>query len=66
VTNGLGPWQYQPREALHSITGGTTAYNTGVGPVMESKGPAIDGYLNYTVVQGAASATATLYVYVDD
>lgn len=62
VTNGQGPWQYQPRDAVHSTSGGTTAYNLGTGPVFTDYIPSAD-YLKLTVAQAAASAAGTVFIH---
>lgn len=53
--------------ALGAVTtaGGTTAYNTGVGPVL-TPGVPVDGHINVVVAQGALSASGTAFLYVDD
>jgi hypothetical protein len=56
VTDAVGPWQFQPRETLHTITGGS-ALSAG------SLGVPIDGYLKCVVAQAAASSSAELVVY---
>lgn len=66
LTDGSAPWQHQPRNAIVTTTGGTTSAGLGVGPFYDDSGIPIDGYLAWTVVQATASATATVYVYVDD
>ena len=65
VTNQLAPWQFQPREAAHSITGGTSAYSTGVGPVL-THGPLIDDYLQVVVAQAVPNKSANVFVYYED
>ena len=66
VSNVTPPFQYQPRRAVHSDTGGTTAYALGIGPVVDAgAGIPIDGYLSVVWAQGTTTAgTATLWVYV--
>ncbi len=66
LTDGVAPWQYQPRDPVHTLTGGTTAYSVGGQSGYNEDGPPIDGYLEWTVAQATASATATVYVYVCD
>lgn len=62
VTNGAAPWQYQPREASHTLTGGTTAYNAGVGPVGDMGVPIAD-YLKCVVAEGTPNASQTVQIY---
>lgn len=66
LTNQASPWEFSPRLPIHSLTGGTTAYNTGVGPVMSDMGPPCDDYLQVVVAQGAASKTDRIYVYYEE
>jgi hypothetical protein len=61
VTNGAGPWQYQPREAAHSTAGGTTSYSLGSGALTEGV-PSAD-YLRLVVVQAAANAGGTVHIH---
>lgn len=65
VSNVDAPWQYQPREASHTVTGGTTGYSLGVGPVL-THGVPIDDYLVCVVAQGGSAASAAAYVYYED
>lgn len=64
LANASAPWQYQPRAAAHSTSGGTTAYATGVGPVYDGGVPA-ESVLRLVVAQAALSQTTagTVYVY---
>jgi hypothetical protein len=64
VTNVSAPWQYQPREPAHTTTGGTTAYSSGVGPVLTDGVPIAD-YLVCTIAQGGPSASGTVYIYYE-
>lgn len=47
-----------------SNSGGTTAYNTGVGPVL-APGVPVDGHINVVVLQGALSVSGTAFLYVE-
>lgn len=62
VTDGAGPWQYQPRDPTHTLSGGTTFYSAGSSPVGDVGVP-IDDHLKCVVAQGAASATQSIVVY---
>lgn len=64
VSNQLAPWQFQPRPAAHTTSGGTTAYSLGVGPVLDSIGVPIDDYLTVTVAQAAVSQSGTIFIHV--
>lgn len=64
VTSADGPWQYQPRDAAHTVTGGTTAYSAGNGPVM-THGVPVDSHVVCTVSQaGSAAGPVDVYVYL--
>lgn len=49
---------------LVTTTGGTTAYATGVGPVIYPGVP-IDDHLVVTIAQGALSAAGTVYLTIE-
>lgn len=66
LTDKASPWEFSPRLPAHSVTGGTTAYNTGVGPVVTDQGPVIDDYLQVVIASGAASQTDRIYVYYEE
>lgn len=63
VTNQTSPWQYQPRPATHSITGGTTNYAAGVGPVLSPAGVPCDDYVQVVIAQGGTSVAGTVFVH---
>ncbi len=58
------PFQYAPRPAVHTTTGGTTNYAAGVGPVLDPAGVPVDDYLTVVVAQGLATKSATVYIHV--
>lgn len=58
-----GDFQYQPRNVTHTITGGTTAYANGVGPVLSATGVPVDGEFKVVVLQAAANTAGTVHVY---
>ena len=66
VSNVAAPFEYHPRRAVHSDTGGTTAYATGVGPVVDAGGGIpIDDHLQVVWAQGsAAGGTANLWIHI--
>lgn len=64
VTNGAGPWQYQPRESVHTTSGGTTSYSIGSGVISEGI-PSAD-YLKLVVAQATPNATQTVHVHYRD
>ena len=61
LTNVSAPLQYQPRDPVHSLTGGTSAYSLGVGPVYTDSVP-MWGTVTCTVASGAPSASGTVYL----
>ena len=65
VSNVTPPFQYQPRRAVHTDAGGTTAYSVGGQTVVDAAaGIPIDGYLKVAWASGTTIAgTDTLYVY---
>lgn len=63
-SNVAPPFQYAPRQQVHTTTGGTTNYASGVGPVVDPAGIPVDDYLTVTVAQGLASQSATVYIHV--
>lgn len=65
ATNQNAPWQYQPRPAAHTTSGGTTAYAAGVGPVPDSRGVPCDDYLQLVVAQAQPSKSGTVYVHYE-
>lgn len=65
VSNASAPFEYHPAQAVHSTSAGTSAYNTGVGPVYVTAGVPVDDYITLTVAQAAASASGTVYVHVE-
>lgn len=60
LTDAEGPWEYAPRQAVSTVTGGTTAWTSGFSALDHY---AVNDYLTLTVAQGAASAAATVVVY---
>lgn len=64
VTDQVAPFQFQPRPAVHSVTGGTTAYAVGVGPVTSPAGVPINDHLKVVIAQGALSKAGTIFVHV--
>jgi hypothetical protein len=65
LTNVNAPWQYQPRNPLHSNAGGTTAYTLGTGPVYDTEGIPVDSYLTFVAAQCQPSVAGTVHVFVD-
>ena len=65
VSNQAAPWQFQPREALHSTSGGTTAYALGIGPVVDTLGVPVDGSITVDIAQAAVSASGTIFFYLE-
>lgn len=61
ASNQSAPWQYQPRDAVHSTSAGTTAYSTGNSVYTESI--PIYGTVTMTVAQGQPSQSGTVYVH---
>ena len=66
LTNVAGPWQYQPRVATHSVTGGTTNYAAGIGPVLDPGGVPCDDYVTVVIAQGGTAASGTIIFHYDD
>ena len=66
LTDKPSPWEFCPRMAASTTTGGTTAYNTGVGPVVTDQGPVCDDYLQVVVGSGAPNQTDRIYVYYEE
>ena len=64
LTNQAAPFQVFPARRLTNEAGGTTAYATGVGPVVQAGVP-VDDYVQLTVAQATVSASGTVYVHVD-
>ncbi|MCR4340777.1 MAG: hypothetical protein NUW01_12925 [Gemmatimonadaceae bacterium] len=65
LTNvAASPWQYQPRPATHTVTGGTTNYAAAVGPVLSPQGVPVDGYVQVVIAQGGTSVSGTLDFYI--
>lgn len=61
AANQSAPWQYQPREAVHTIAAGTTAYSTGNSVYSDSV--PMYGTVTLTVAQGQPSMSGTVYVH---
>ena len=61
LTNVTAPFQYQPRDIIHSTSGGTTAYSTGNSVYSESV--PVYGTVTVTVASGAPSASGTIYMH---
>ena len=64
LTDANAPWQYQPSQPAHSVTGGTTAYSLGVGPVYDDGIP-LDGQLKVVVAQGGTAGSGSIYFYLE-
>lgn len=65
LTNAsAAPFQYQPRPAQHTTSGGTTEYAGAVGPVLDPLGVPCDDFLKVVIAQGAQSAAGTLVFHV--
>jgi hypothetical protein len=64
LSNVTAPFQYQPRDPVHSLTAGTSAYSLGVGPVYVTEGVPVWGTVTVTVASGAPSSTGTVYMLV--
>lgn len=63
LSNISPPIEYNPALPAHSVSGGTSAYATGVGPVYGGGVP-VAGALSLSIAQGSASQPGTVYVYV--
>lgn len=63
ATNAAGPWQFQPREAAHTTSGGTTSYSVGSGVLTENI-PSAD-YLKIVVAQAAPSSSGVIHIHYD-
>ena len=64
LANTAAPFQVFPARRLTNEAGGTTAYNTGVGPVVQAGVP-VDDYVQLVVAQAGTSKSGTVYVHVD-
>lgn len=64
LTNGSAPFSYHPSVGLHTTVAGTSAYATGVGPVLEHGVPC-DGHIRCVVAQAQFSKAGTVHVYVE-
>ena len=64
LSNVTAPFQYQPRDPVHTSTGGTTSYALGFGPVPVTEGVPVWGTVTVTVASGAPSSSGTLYMLV--
>lgn len=65
LTNATAPWQYQPRDFVHTTTGGTTVYGVSASNVI-THGIPIDGYLRCVVAQAGSATSANVFVYFED
>jgi len=65
VSNVNAPWQYQPREVVHTVAGGTTVYGLSATNVM-THGVPIDDYLVCVVAQGGSATSTDCFVYYED
>ncbi len=61
LSNQNAPFQYQPRDAVHTTSGGTTAYSTGNSVYTDSI--PMYGTITLTVAQGQPSKSGTLYMH---
>lgn len=65
VSNQTAPFEFYPRRSPHSVSGGTTAYATGLGVYDTGAGIPIDGYLQVVWAQAStAVASVTMWVHV--
>ena len=64
LSNVTAPFQYQPRDPIHSLTGGTTSYALGFGPIPVTEGVPVWGTATVTVASGAPSSSGTVYMLV--
>lgn len=62
VSNVDTPWQYQPRESVHTTSGGTTQYGLSSSNVL-TNGVPIDDYLQMVVAQAGSAVSGTAYVH---
>lgn len=63
LTNVSAPFQYQPRNPLHTITGGTTFQTAGSAlTLLDPSGIAFAGSVTATITQGGTSAFGTAYI----
>ena len=66
LTNAKAPFDYYPTPALNSVTGGTTAYATGIGPVVSFGGvPIVASDIQCVVSSAGTAAVGTVFVYMD-
>ncbi len=56
LTDFTSPWQFQPRDTLHTLSGGSAL-------PASSAGVPIDGYLECIVGSARGSAQATVHIY---
>lgn len=62
VTNqAAGDFEYAPRAAVNTITGGTTAYGAGLGTYAD--GLPVDGEIQVVALQAAANTSGTVHIY---
>ena len=61
-TATANPWSISPRQAVHSVTGGTTAYALGIGPVTDRI--PVDDYLKLVVANGGSVVTDIVSVWL--
>ena len=59
LTDFTSPWEYQPRQTQHTLTGGSALSAS-------SDGIMVDGYIECFVTSAKVSATATVHVYYKD
>ena len=62
VTNVDAPWEYHPRDAVHTTTGGTTQYGLSSSNVMTGGIP-IDDYMQWVVASAGSAASGTAYIH---
>jgi hypothetical protein len=67
AANQTAPFQYQPRNAVHTSSAGTTAYGLGQSPVFVDPGIPVDGYVQVVVAQaGTVAKAGTVHLYVQE
>lgn len=63
LTDVAGPWQYAPRQSLHTTTGGTLTHEATSAGAGAQVGPIpVDGHLQVVLAQ-AGTATDSIHVF---
>lgn len=61
LTNVSAPFSYEPRDPVHTVSAGTTAYTLGIGPQM-TEGVPVFGSISVSVASGQPNQSGTLYL----